>query len=68
MSLGHQACLGGTGCCEGRGESEAPVALGTAVDTEVLGGAVTEFCGAEKTTCTRYANVATALNIVESKN
>jgi hypothetical protein len=47
ISEGHHACFGGKAACEGSGESNEAVALGTAVVIVSTGGAVPlEDCAA----------------------
>lgn len=40
ISEGHHACFGGKAACDGSGESNEAVALGTSVDTVSTGGTV----------------------------
>ena len=46
ISDGHHACFGGRGCCDGKSEPRAAVALGTEVITVSVGGEVSTPAGA----------------------
>lgn len=46
ISDGHHACFGGRGCCDGKSEPRAAVALGTEVIIVRVGGEVSTAAGA----------------------
>ena len=71
MRLGHQACVGGKGTCEGTGEERGAEGLATAVES-VMDGAVALLrgpWGKARTPCNKAdANTAAVSCISTSKS